>query len=507
MKQGNSIFYGTVLLTGSNLLLRLVSMGFQVYLSRRIGAAGIGLLQLIVSVQLLFFTVGAAGIRTSTVYLCAEELGCRRPQALKTVMRGCFQYSFMFALLSALGLWYFAPTLCQVWIGTSEALAALRVCALFLPVRCLGSVITGYFTASGRIRPLVGLDFLEQACSIAVTFFFLSRWDGAGAGQSCLAVSLGGCAASALSFTALVLLYRAAVPAGPHRRPPYGRVLRMALPFGLADTLRSGLNTLENLIIPRRLALFAGTTQAMADYGVVRGMAFPVLMFPAAILFSLAELLVPELSRCAAGRRHRRISYLARRSLRLALLFGLCCGGLIFSLADALGELLYHHAGAGNCLRLYAPFLPLLYTDIVTDAICKGLGQQNANARYNIFTSFLDVSVLWVLLPRLGMGGYYFSFLLTHLVNFLLSLRCLMLITQVRPTAGMPLRAVLSTAAAVWITGLFPVQATVSGILLSAATYLLLLGFLWILFRVVSRSSFSWLFGLIRSSFSPRCKC
>ena len=500
LNRGSSIFYGTVLLTGSNLLLRLVSMGFQVYLSRRIGAAGIGLLQLIVSVQLLFFTVGAAGIRTSTVYLCAEALGRRRPQALKAVMKACFPYSFVFSGLSALGLWYAAPMLCQVWIGTSEALPALRACALFLPVRCLGSVISGCFTAAGRIRPLILLDFAEQACSIAVTFFLLSRWEGAG--LSCLAVSLGGCAGSVLSFAVLLALYRAAVPAGACPRPPYGRVLRMSLPFGLADTLRSGLNTLENLIIPRRLALFAGTAQAMADYGVVRGMAFPVLMFPAAILFSLAELLVPELSRCAAGRRHVRVSYLARRSLRLALLFGLCAGGLIFSLADALGLLLYQNAQAGSCLRLYAPFLPLLYTDIVTDAICKGLGQQNANARYNIFTSVLDVAVLWALLPRMGMGGYYFSFLLTHLVNFLLSFRRLMLVTRLRPTASLPLRAVFSAAAAVFVTGLFPVQATVSGLVLSGATYLLLLFFFWSLFRVVGRSSFSWLLGLVRSSFA-----
>ena len=35
-----SIFYNALLLTGVNLLLRGVSMVFQVYLSRRIGAAG-----------------------------------------------------------------------------------------------------------------------------------------------------------------------------------------------------------------------------------------------------------------------------------------------------------------------------------------------------------------------------------------------------------------------------------------------------------------------------------
>ena len=92
-------------------------------------------------------------------------------------------------------------------------------------------------------------------------------------------------------------------------RPPYGRILRAALPLAVADTLRSGLNTIEDLIIPRQLALFAGTVNAMADYGMIRGMVFPVLMFPAAVLVSLAELLIPEFSRCAAQGSRTRVQY------------------------------------------------------------------------------------------------------------------------------------------------------------------------------------------------------
>ena len=53
------MFYGVIMLTGANLLLRLVGMGFQVYLSSRTGAAGIGLLQLVLAVTGLFFTLGS----------------------------------------------------------------------------------------------------------------------------------------------------------------------------------------------------------------------------------------------------------------------------------------------------------------------------------------------------------------------------------------------------------------------------------------------------------------
>ena len=83
------IFYSALLLTGVNLLLRLVGTSFQVYLSSRIGAEGIGLLQLVLSVGSMAMVAGMGGIRTATMYLTAEEIGKRRPQNVTWVISGC----------------------------------------------------------------------------------------------------------------------------------------------------------------------------------------------------------------------------------------------------------------------------------------------------------------------------------------------------------------------------------------------------------------------------------
>ena len=161
------------------------------------------------------------------------------------------------------------------------AIPSLRVCAMILPICCLYGVMTGYFTAAGRIGDLVGVEFLEQGCAMAVTFLLLSRWAGADAGRACLSVVLGSGAAALVSYRALRLLHRGALPPEKEaQKPPYRRILRIALPLAVADDLRSGLNTIENLIVPKRLACFAGTANALADYGVLHGMMFPVLMFP-----------------------------------------------------------------------------------------------------------------------------------------------------------------------------------------------------------------------------------
>ena len=91
-----------MLLTIVNLLLRFAGTSFQVYLSSRIGAAGIGLLQLVMSVGSLAVVAGIAGIRTASMYLTAEELGRKQKQNVSWVLSGCFHYSILCSILVSL---------------------------------------------------------------------------------------------------------------------------------------------------------------------------------------------------------------------------------------------------------------------------------------------------------------------------------------------------------------------------------------------------------------------
>lgn len=500
MKSQHSMVYSALLLTAVGLLLRLVSMGFQVYLSGLVGAAGIGLLQLVLSVNVLVMTAGMGGVRTTSMYLSAGELGRSRPERAGAALSACFIYSILLSTATALCVWSLAPQIALRWIGDARATDALRIFAAFLPVCCLGGVMTGYFTAAGRIRELAAVEVAEQLCAMGATVLLLTQWARGDLARSCCAVVGGGSCAAAVTLACLMFLYRRerrtvpSRPAGPMTR----RLLSMAVPLALADDLRMGLGTVENLIIPRRLAAFPGSRDPMADYGIICGMVFPVLMFPAAILYALAELLVPELSRCAAGRRERRIRYLTGRSLRTAFLYSLAAAGLLFTAARPLGRLLYSSEEAGRCLRMFAPLVPMLYTDAVTDAMTKGMGQQQACVRYNTITSFLDVVFLWTLLPLLGIRGYYLSFTVTHLINFGLSLRRLCRTTGWKPRLQEPARAILGSLAAVWMASLLPEQSGLSGILLRGGGFLAVWSLGLILLGVLDRRDLQWLRSLLR---------
>ena len=429
MRRKMPILYSALMLTGVNLLLRFVSTSFQVYLSGRIGAAGIGLLQLVLSVSALALTASIAGVRTATMYLTAEELGKGRAQNVKWVLSGCFIYSLVISCFFCGALQLFAPFLAKHWVGDPSTQGAIRLFAGFLPVTCLCGVMTGYFTAANRIGTLALVEIAEQLLSMCMIMLMLKVYAGHSAAKACQCVIFGNGMGACLTLGVLLIL-RSRHKEPPGRRIPVrDRLLDTALPLALADDVKAGISTTENLMVPKRLALYPKVTDPLAAFGTVCGMVFPVLMFPAAIIYALAELLIPELARCNAAGNDKRIGYLVSRGLRITVLYGLFWGGVMFLAADVLCMRLYKSPEPGFYLRLYAPLIPMLYCDAITDAMTKGLGQQKICVRYNILTSALDAIFLYLLLPKYGMQGYFFSFLVTHLLNFLLSLGRLLKIT------------------------------------------------------------------------------
>lgn len=485
------IFYNALMLTAVNLVLRLAGTSFQVYLSGRIGAAGIGLLQLVMSVGGLAIVAGVAGIRTAAMYLTAEELGKRKHQNVTWVLSGCFLYSILCSSFIAALLYGFAPQIAEFWIGDIRTIRALQLFAVFLPVICLCNVMVGYFTAANRIGTLAAVEVAEQLVSMTVTITALTLWAGNDPARACLCVILGSGSAAAATLLCLVSLRLGEKPETGRRIRILSRLSDTAVPLALADILKSGINTVENLMVPKRLKRNIRISDPLAAFGIVSGMVFPVLMFPACILFGLTELLIPELARCAAAGSSQRIRYLVRRSLRVAMLYGLIFGGLEYLLADALCLRLYQNTEAGSYLKLYSLLIPILYCDTITDAMTKGLGQQKICVRYNILTSTLDVIFLYLLLPEYGMTGYFFSFAVTHLLNFALSLRRLLKITAESIPFHIPAFGAAAAMAAAAGAGTF------SSPVLQILGYLGLLWSLLCLFGVTGKEDIRWILGLV----------
>ena len=101
MFTGRQILKNTLLLTAAALLLRLLSMLFQAYLAGRIGAEGLGSVQLVLSVSVFAATLGLAGARVAASCLCAEAYGRRDSAGLQGAAAHCLGYVLLTSMLAA----------------------------------------------------------------------------------------------------------------------------------------------------------------------------------------------------------------------------------------------------------------------------------------------------------------------------------------------------------------------------------------------------------------------
>ncbi len=499
MEKKSSILGGAILLTVANLFLRLVSILFNVFLSDQIGASGLGLLQLISTVGLFSMLVGTSGVRVSAMYLSAEEFGHRRLGGVRLAMSACIRYGLIISTLAGITQFFLADFLAVSWLGDIRAALSLRVMGLLLPFSCLCGIMTGYFTACGRIRQLVVIEIGERLVCLAITVLLLLTWAKGDLEKSCCAIILGSSLGAVFDFVLLYARYRKDIRrVKPLDEMPQmrKRLVKLCVPLALNDYLRSGLNTAEQLLIPYGLARYGGScAQAMSDYGTIHAMVFPILMFPAAILYSVSDLLVPELSRCRAMGRSLRIIDLTDKCIRLCTLFACAVAGFLYLNANALGQRIYHSTDAGIYLKAFAPMVFMLYLDSIVDGMLKGLAEQISCVRYNTFTSVLDVAFLLLLLPHWGIDGYIFSFFITHAINLYLSLRRLLKVTQHRLRALDLLSPVFCSIPALLASALLPND----NLYLKGGFFLSTLSALFILSNTLREKDRKWLQRVFKS--------
>ena len=446
-------------LTAANLTLRLVSMLFSAYTARVMGAAGVGVLQLIFTVGGLAMTLGTAGVRVAATCLVAEESGMERPAGVRRAVRLALGYGAVTGTAAGALLFFLAQTLARRWVGTAAAAPALQLFALQLPLNCLWAVLAGYFTASGQVKKLAAVQIVDRLLSVLITVPLLQLWAAGDLSRCCCAIVGGSGAATLVSLAMLFLLYLRVRPRQKQKPPMLRRLLALCGPLAFNEMARSGLGTLENLLIPRGLRRSgAGAEAALADYGALQGMTFPAIMLPCAVLNAVSDLLIPHLSRARAQGDGTTIRGLTLSGLRLGLYWAVAAAGVLWLTGPQLGELLYHSPAAGRYIRLFAPVILILYMDAITDGLLKGLIEQVACMRYNTLTSLLDVACIALLVPRYGVAGYFFSFVATHALNFLLSIGRLVKVTDCRIPLGGLGRVLLTAAPALLVAGCIPAR-------------------------------------------------
>ena len=424
MKHIRSYLLNASLLFGVSLLMRTVSVAFNAYVAGAVGAEAMGLYSLLSGIYGFAVTLATSGIHITTVRMVTDAMGKEDHGRVRECLAQCLGYAAAFSAAASLLLFFGADFIGTVLLADERTVRSLRFLSLTLIPISLSNVCNGYFTAVRRSWKNAVIQVLEQAVRIATVSFLLSFLIPYGVEFACAALAIGGAAAECISFFISFAAFLRDKKRTVRRESTVCRqsvrqtLLQTALPIAFSAYARSGLISIEHMLIPRGLSRFGGTQSgALAQYGLLQSMALPIVLFPAALIIAFSGLLIPEITECCTRNNHRQIRYICERVTQLALLFSIGVAGIMICFSEELGAVIYPGTDAGRYIRLLAPLIPVMYIDTTVDSMLKGLGEQLYCMTVNIIDSLLSVLLVWILLPRFGIMGYVVTIYITELIN------------------------------------------------------------------------------------------
>lgn len=496
----------------AGIVIRALSVSFNAYVSKKLGAEVMGLYGLVMSVGTFAITLASSGINLAAVRLSASALsdiksGADVSDRLRQILRKCTAYALFFGVGACLLLLTLAGVIGRGALSDQRTVPALRAFAFSLPAISVSAVISGYFTGVRHVPRSILAMMTEQLLRFFFIIAGLVLSDGKGSAAACLAIVVGNVAADVTSLMWSYLLCHTDIKrfgsartsgkkgtagisdaAGTHkenRRVTMRDVMDIALPVALGSYLRQGLTSLEHIAIPWGLRRSGRSPEAaLASYGVVSQMALPVVMFPYAVIGAFTSLLVPEMTTLAERGDTAGVRRTARRVISTTVFFGLGIGGVFSSFAMQLGMSIYGSAEAGEMIRLLAPAMPMMFLDTTVDAMLKGLGEQVYCVKVNTLDAAICLITVVLAVPRMGINGYIMVIYASEAVNAALSISRLAKITSLGANT---LGVILLPLAALFASGFFwhtlsaflPALSPAAGIVIYALTYLAVGCALW----------------------------
>ena len=422
---------GALILTAAGFLSKIIGFFFRIFLSRTIGAEQIGIYQLASPLYSLCFALCAVGIHSVLSRAIAARFARgEQKAAFDTLIAGTL-FSLVFSIAAAFCLYRFSGFLSASLLQEVRCAALLRLLAFSLPFACLHSCISAYYYARKQTGIPSLSQLLEQIVRVGASFLFYSVFLQQGrqpdawlAASGVLAGEFAACLFSLIAVNLEFTRYHYT----PHffAKPSscFREILLPALPLTLNHVLVTILHSTETILIPGKLeASGLAPSAALSLYGVLTGMAIPMIMFPSAITNSVAIMLLPSVAEDQAVGNQKSISHTIESTVHYCLMLGIFAAGVFFCYGSPIGKLLFHSADAGVFLEILAFLCPFLYLNTTLTSILNGLGKTTLSFLENIIGLSIRILFVLFLIPGHGILGYLWGLLISDL-----SITCLNLL-------------------------------------------------------------------------------
>ena len=427
------------ILTFATMMIGFVSTSFRVYLSNKIGSEGMGLYQLIMSIHGMTTTLSISGIRVTTTRLIAEELGRSNIKNIKSILKKSMLYSFLFSTVTFLIIYNFADLIALKWIGDSRAIIPIKILSCSLPFIGVSACFHGYFYGMRKIIKSISSDIVEVGTMMLIIISFMGICLPKGLNFTCALIAVGmsiGNIASAIYFYVLFLFEKkSGYKSGYSRDNKYSffKIFSISFPIACSSYIQTGLRTIEDLLIPDALRRYGSSTaSSLSIFGMIKGMALPILNFPSIFLASFSTLIIPEIAEANALNQHKRVIYIISKVFKFTLLIAVFASGLFMIFSNELGLAIYNDTKVGVFMKILAPLIPFMYLDRIVDGSLNALDYQMSTLRFNLIDMGVRIFLIIYLIPKRGIEGFIMVLFAGTLLNASLSIHKLLKVTNIQ---------------------------------------------------------------------------
>ncbi|MGN0742499.1 MAG: oligosaccharide flippase family protein [Candidatus Fimadaptatus sp.] len=391
-------------LCAGNAAVRALGFGMRIWLARAVDEQALGIFEMSAQLSMLLLSPLVSGLPQAASRMAAQRLSRGDTAGAECAGRAARVMAGLGAGALTLVCLPLTPLLARMMGDARMALPFVAALPAAVPL-ALCAVYYGCMYARGSTLP-ASLQLTEQSVRLVCALVLIGVLGGAGPVQDATLLTA---AQTAGAIVALALTRSAAEPPVEPvcaRRCDMRALWRSAWPISLGRMSASGLRSVNQMLLPGRLAL-AGLSgaAAMREYGVLSGMALPTVFLPFMFTGPLATLALP---RMAGARSRREAAHLARRSLALAGAAGGAAWALLAGLGPVIGSRVFGSARAGEMIRMLAALAPLGCLVQTLGALLQGMGRERAAMRSTLAGALCSTALTWALAaqPALGIRGF-----------------------------------------------------------------------------------------------------
>lgn len=425
----HTLIVGTLFLTAAGFLSRILGFFYRIYLSRTIGAEGLGIYQMVFPVYGICFSLCAGSIQTAISRFTAAEPSRGR----QTLLTG-FLVSFSIALILMGLIWNQADFIAVHILMEPQCAPLLPTLALAVPCTSLHACICGYYYGKEKVQVPAISQLVEQCIRIFTVFLVTDICRERGIEITVLIAVIGLVAGEAGSALFALLSFcitqahektdRADTSSTPciySLRSTLVPLMTLAMPLMANRLVMNVMQSAEAILIPNRLELFGLTnSQAVSIYGVLTGMAMPFIMFPSAIVNSFAVVLLPAVARQQSSGNTKSVHKSVSMSFRYSLYMGILCIGIFTVFGKALGTAVFQNQDAGTFITILAWLCPFLYLATTMGSILNGLGKTTVTFTHNFISLSLRLIFVFFGIPRFGILACLWGMLASEILLVIL---------------------------------------------------------------------------------------